>query len=315
MCKYSFCSGCLKYKLVRDGKKFNVCLRCSKLSSAVEPPVPQRTTQLHKHKSIESQCGGKVESASKSVSSKLEPQQTPKPNDDDLIRGRLDALKTNDHDPTTSDQVAVASCSSAGADGNIDIEKRLAALKGVEYKDYKNAAQRFMTPENRTEEQQIQDLIGRYADETTLNNVMDGKRLEQDEDIMRRLNALKEFPVTGHTGNVPPRPTALPHSDSDESVNEEEVATKLARQYEEEGKIAAKSDPDESDDDMMRPTVPANDEEELPWCTICNEDAVLRCKGCGNDLYCSSCYKEFHYDEDPREHKTEAFKPKFKKNS
>jgi len=48
--------------------------------------------------------------------------------------------------------------------------------------------------------------------------------------------------------------------------------------------------------------------EELPWCVICNEDALVRCRGCDGDLYCTACYKEFHVGEDPNEHRVEKFK-------
>ena len=48
--------------------------------------------------------------------------------------------------------------------------------------------------------------------------------------------------------------------------------------------------------------------EKLPRCVICSEDAPVRCLGCGGDLFCSDCYKEFHVGEDPSEHRAEKYK-------
>ncbi|XP_053667612.1 abscission/NoCut checkpoint regulator [Anopheles marshallii] len=303
VCKFSFCSGCLKYKLVRDGKRLNVCLRCSRLSLVNEPTKGEAKPMPTTSRKAEIATNSKP--TENRIPSPVDPPEGPI--DDDLIRNKLDALKAND----VEDQDSCNSDAPALTGDNVDIERRLAALKGVEYKDYKDAPQRFMAPDNRTEEQKVQDLLGQFAEETKLNNVMDDKRAEQDEEIVKRLNALKEFPSSGAGGNVESgsgnsRPSILPDSDSDEGLTDEELARKLAKRYAEEGKMEAKLNLESELEE--EPRVPSNDNEELPWCTICNEDAVIRCRGCDNDLYCRACYKEFHYDEDPKEHTTVPFK-------
>lgn len=53
------------------------------------------------------------------------------------------------------------------------------------------------------------------------------------------------------------------------------------------------------------------DTEELPWCLICNEDATIRCIGCDGDLFCASCFKEIHSDdEEYRQHRTKKYTAK-----
>ncbi|KAI5936652.1 Abscission/NoCut checkpoint regulator [Manis javanica] len=52
---------------------------------------------------------------------------------------------------------------------------------------------------------------------------------------------------------------------------------------------------------------PEAEEEELPWCYICNEDATLRCAGCDGDLYCVCCFRESHDAFELQEHQTSAY--------
>ena len=53
------------------------------------------------------------------------------------------------------------------------------------------------------------------------------------------------------------------------------------------------------------------DDDQKAWCTVCLEDATVRCRGCDGDIYCARCWKEMHvgpragYEE--RGHRWEKF--------
>ncbi|XP_050100387.1 abscission/NoCut checkpoint regulator [Anopheles aquasalis] len=298
VCKFSFCTGCLKHKLVREGKKLTVCLRCAKLSSVAnddskQQSLPQAALVSAPTPRMDHDSVAKVSmTASATDESKI--------NEEEAIRSRLATLRTVHEDDLSSARPS----DHLGPPDTVDIEKRLAALKGTEYKDAamrEAAAQRFMTPDNRTEEQKVQDLIGQYVAETKLDEVTESSTAEQDEEIARRLNALKEI--------VPPKEAPARSDDSSDSdtdsMKDEKLARKLAERYAEEAKIHRRARMDSSSSE----SIPDDTEGPLPWCTICNEDAVLQCKGCDGDLYCTSCYDEFHYD-DRGEHPTVPFRKK-----
>ncbi|XP_019932747.3 abscission/NoCut checkpoint regulator [Aedes albopictus] len=310
-CKYSFCSKCLKYRMKIEGKARDVCLRCYELSKSGANSKDTKEASA----SGPSILDVPVETAPV-VTGIINPVpiSTEAPPDSDTdIRRRLDALKRkNDEHPSESE----ISPDTAAGTSLTDMEKRLAALKGIEYKDYAEANKKFLLQkDDRSEEEQIRDLMKQFAEEQEIHDSMDNYRLAAVDDIEKRLAALKDVPADNADKH---KEDDKPDSSGDEGEeNDEEVAKKLAARFLEEAAIDAKKHPmGEDEDELNNLDIPTpldpSETEELPWCTICNEDAVVRCVTCGGDLFCRACFKEIHDDEEYRKHEIIPYKAKTK---
>ncbi|XP_028622682.1 abscission/NoCut checkpoint regulator isoform X2 [Grammomys surdaster] len=104
--------------------------------------------------------------------------------------------------------------------------------------------------------------------------------------------------------------------DSDEDVDEETAIQRVLQQLTEEAaldeasgfNIPVEPAPGSRAQPCKAKTEgPRAEEEELPWCCICNEDATLRCAGCDGDLYCARCFREGHDNFDLKEHQTSPY--------
>ncbi|NWH22858.1 ANCHR regulator, partial [Grus americana] len=162
-------------------------------------------------------------------------------------------------------------------------------------------------------EEEKNKLLAEAAAELWEENTRQEKILQ----VAKRLAALRgEDPekVTLETYNLP---------DSDEEVAEEEAIRRVLKQLTEEAALDEASGfnipPDQTtqpgplQQSSQTPTTTAlaraddSDEDELPWCCICNEDATLRCHGCDGDLYCQRCFREGHDEFDLKDHHTSRY--------
>uniref|UniRef100_H0VQA1 Abscission/NoCut checkpoint regulator n=1 Tax=Cavia porcellus TaxID=10141 RepID=H0VQA1_CAVPO len=103
--------------------------------------------------------------------------------------------------------------------------------------------------------------------------------------------------------------------DSDEDEDEETAIRRVMQQLTEEAALDEASGFNIPVEPASQPPAqhwkaePKTEEEELPWCCICNEDATLRCAGCDGDLYCARCFREGHDAFELKEHQTSAYRP------
>ncbi|XP_054153483.1 abscission/NoCut checkpoint regulator-like [Oppia nitens] len=213
---------------------------------------------------------------------------------DEEIEERLRRLKSDTSPPTqTTDQKA--------------IEERLARLKGIDPNHY------TMPPitvyhhhKHKTDSEKADQLMTQFCEELALNkrsrdSFGNSRRLSTDEDIERRLAKLKD------ENNESQKQTNM---EIDVDLDDTEIEKRLIDRLLAECRLPTVPtlplDPHILDIDEENIDDIGSDS--LPWCQICNEDAVIKCHDCSGDLYCKECFVDFHDDSDLKKHKTEPFR-------
>lgn len=195
---------------------------------------------------------------------------------DETIKIRLETLKQDrltNRNPMSSDT---------------DIAIRIANLKGLEYKPPSTDPSLLMSTDQRTDQEKIQDLVSQFMAEANLDEAADPIR-----DIEKRLAILKGTNIDGKSEITATTETASYIEDDDDTK-----VKKLVSKYLDEA-IEGTSDPEKvvlsaEEKEYLDSIDVTKQQDELPWCTICNEDADLRYEG---DLFCKACYKEIKDDE------------------
>ncbi|XP_011208492.2 abscission/NoCut checkpoint regulator [Bactrocera dorsalis] len=330
-CGYSYCIKCLKRPMPvprHGGKVLNVCLICydklsklqatekvidvealpgvlvtkSKGNNSTDPLVAAAAALLEDDPPPDlgevlapvSTATATTADATHSTAENAEIEE----NLDSVISKRLKDLKTIEN-PSTDEE----------------IRARLALLNGMPQKDYSKKDLLLATDE-RTDQQKMQDLLEQFMGEAQIDRQVADERNDAISDIERRLRALREQPVDG-VGAIQKEHSPDNNTPSD-NEDDETVLKAVMTKYLAEARL-----PSELETELAAgvPPPPAGtrpaDLEELPWCNICNEDAVFRCKGCDGELFCAQCYRECHDDdEEYRAHEKVSYSapPKFKEN-
>ena len=118
--------------------------------------------------------------------------------------------------------------------------------------------------------------------------------LKKDKEIQERLKAL--------------RLTKEKKPEDDDSADSDE-ANSIVKRIMDEARLESLENDAElglNEDDSSK----VKEDDELPWCELCNEDAQLRCLGCDGDLYCRRCWKETHQDAELKRHRIENYQSK-----
>lgn len=275
-CKFSFCSKCLKQKTAFQGKEQKVCKNCytklTNIESGSQPVLDPPALLLKRLESLENPAKAPITLYRKDHN--LTSLKQGLSSQDKEIVERLERLKERNQPKHVTEK---------------EILERLAILQGRNIKGNEQESN-LPKPDTRTQQEKVDNLLQQYMEETNLN----ADKPINLEEIEKRLQKLKG--LDGATSQK----HSTPSEDSDE--DDETAAAKLIKKALEEAESEKRLGITE--EFKEEPMDEASDETEFPWCSICNEDAVVRCLGCDSSLYCRSCFKEGHDYFEMKEHKT-----------
>ncbi|KAH7182463.1 uncharacterized protein B0J16DRAFT_373089 [Fusarium flagelliforme] len=158
----------------------------------------------------------------------------------------------------------------------------------------------------------VDEVIARFRDEAEVEAALAKTKSPEESDEGEETNT-KEGDVT--LPEVPSDLTDIPSSARAGSADIDDITARLAALRAPSPDLSLPSVPTSkpSGKPVNRLTTKTNytDDDVESWCTVCLEDATLRCPGCDDDVYCTRCWYEMHRGPqagfDERSHKAVQF--------
>uniref|UniRef100_A0A9L0I3W0 Abscission/NoCut checkpoint regulator n=1 Tax=Equus asinus TaxID=9793 RepID=A0A9L0I3W0_EQUAS len=338
-CGRAFCSACLSFSAAvpRAGNtQQKVCKQCHEVLTRGSSPVSaSKWSPPQNYKKRVAALEAKQKSHT--------PRSQVLSQQDQVIAERLARLRQENKPKSVPSQAEIEARLAALRDepqGSIpstkEMEARLAALQGRVPPSH-TPQLAHQPPDTRTQAQQAQDLLTQLAAEVAID-----ESWERGGPAASVQNDLNQGGPGGQSTDS--KGQATWSLEEEKSRLLAEAAVELRQENTRQERILALAkrlavlrgeDPDrvtlqdyrlpDSDDDEDEETAiqrvlqqaqamaprPEAEEEELPWCCICNEDATLRCAGCDGDLYCARCFREGHDAFDLKEHQTSPYHPPY----
>ncbi|MGH0183349.1 UNVERIFIED_CONTAM: hypothetical protein FKN15_011850 [Acipenser sinensis] len=312
-CGHSYCSGCLGYSAVvpRCGKtQQKVCKRChgnltgrgtQNNDAKWSPPenYKKRVAALearHSQQGAPSQHGTRIPVQDHSLYRGLSKE-------DRAIAERLERLKA-DTKPNTDVPLNNLNKGESTLYGNLDdLQENVKQLE-AEKSRLLEEAMAELKQDNICQEQVLQmakrlaALKGEDPDKITAENYKQPESDEEteEESVQRILKQLSEEAAIDEASgyNIPPELTR---------------PSNTMKQAGKTKQMPSAAPPVVTQKPVTVPQEPDSDDEELPWCCICNSDATLRCHSCDGDLFCQRCFRVGHDECDRKEHRTVSYQP------